>query len=357
MNDDIVPASRRLARSGRVGYGETVVIHETSQTRIVFVPFFVHHSSHTELTSKIVTYRKRQPPFDWMLDEVKSRSLDSAATNALYRALRANLQVAEEENDGDYLIIRIGEGTANIADHEPAAVARALTTLLSSPEIAKHVAGSDLDRELTVALRTAIRLSEMRDAVAQLREYLESETNDESIYQAWCEAHSWCFGNAYVMRDDLRGISAHDHLDLLLPNVISGYRDIVELKRPNMQVLLWDSNHRNYYFSADVSKAVGQCHRYLDILHETAQRGLRDNPEIIAYHPRAIIVLGRSKGWTSKEFHALHGLNHRLSGVTVLTYDQLLAQGERLVDMLADNAGNTSVAHEPDDWDPDDLPF
>ena len=35
---------------------------------------------------------------------------------------------------------------------------------------------------------------------------------------------------------------------------------------------------------------------------------------------------------------ALHGLNRRLAGVTVMTYDQLLAQGERLIDMLGAHA-------------------
>ena len=79
--------------------------------------------------------------------------------------------------------------------------------------------------------------------------------------------------------------------------VISGYRDIVELKRPDMRVLLYDEDHRNFYFSADVSRAIGQCHRYLDVLHEVAAQGLLDHPEIVAYHPRRIIVIGRSARW------------------------------------------------------------
>lgn len=120
-----------------------------------------------------------------------------------------------------------------------------------------------------------------------------------------------------------------------MPTVISGYRDIVELKRPDVPVLLYDTAHRNFYLSADVSKAIGQCHRYLDVLQEVAAVGLRDHPEVVAYHPRAIIVVGRSAGWSAEKLRALHGLNSRLSGVTVMTYDQLLAQGERLVEILS----------------------
>jgi len=160
------------------------------------------------------------------------------------------------------------------------------------------------------------------------------------------------------MRDEVREISPGDHLDVLLPTVISGYRDIVELKRPDMEVLHYDSRHRNFYFSAEVSKAIGQCHRYLDVLHEVAATGLRDHPEIVAYHPRGIIVIGRSSDWKAEQLKSLHGLNRRLSGVTVMTYDQLLAQGERLLEMLSLKAvQEPEELSELQDLTEDDIPF
>ena len=136
------------------------------------------------------------------------------------------------------------------------------------------------------------------------------------------------------MHDDVREISPGDQLDMLLPSVIAGYRDIVELKRPDVEVLNWDSAHRNFYFTADVSKAIGQVHRYLDVLQEVAANGLRDHPEIVAYYPRATVVIGRSQEWAIEKLRALHGLNSRLSGLSIMTYDQLLAQGERLVEIM-----------------------
>ncbi|MCI0564535.1 MAG: DUF4263 domain-containing protein, partial [Nitrososphaera sp.] len=158
------------------------------------------------------------------------------------------------------------------------------------------------------------------------------------------------------MTDAVRDISPGDRLDLLLPTVISGYRDIVELKRPDVPVLLFDTAHRNFYFSADVSKAIGQCHRYLDVLHEVASKGLRDHPEIVAYHPRAIIVIGRSAGWSEDKLRALHGLNRRLTGVTIMTYDHLLAQGERLVEILSATPREEEIP-SLDTLGDDDNPF
>ncbi len=144
----------------------------------------------------------------------------------------------------------------------------------------------------------------------------------------------------------------------MLPGVIAGYRDIVELKRPDMSVLFNDEAHKNFYFSADVSKAIGQCHRYLDVLHEAAAKGLRDHPEIVAYHPRAIVVIGRSRDWKEDRLRALHGLNRRLSGITVMTYDHLLAQGERLLEILGPTAESLVDSSAPDFAPLDeDVPF
>ncbi len=227
---------------------------------------------------------------DWQVVEEKSILLSEPATRKLFEALKDHLAVAEENEDGNFLLIRISEGTAQLRGQDPAKVASALMKVLSKDEFLSHLQNTELTIELVSALRGAIRLNEMRTAVNELRTAMDNGNDAESTYQSWCEKHSWAFGNAYVLRDDVREISPGDHLDLLLPNVIAGYRDIVELKRPSMDVLRWDEKHKNFYFSSEVSRAIGQCHRYLDVLHEEAAKGLRDHPEIVAYHPRATIV-------------------------------------------------------------------
>jgi len=270
--------------------------------------------------------------------------------------LKNHLAVADDGAGSSYILVRVSEGTAQLGEHDPAAVANALAKVLSQPEIVQHLGEAELTDELVHAIRGAIRLKEMRAAVAALRQHLAAGEAREAVYQRWCEDHSWAFGNAYVLHDAVRDISAGDRLDLLLPTVISGYRDIVELKRPDVDVLLYDAARRNYYFSADVSKAIGQCHRYLDVLHEVAAQGLRDHPEIVAYHPRAIIVIGRSQGWPGEQLKALHGLNQRLAGLTVMTYDHLLAQGERLVQLLGEQEGaEERPGGDGPEWTPDDL--
>jgi hypothetical protein len=360
----ITTMSRKKAASGKVDYS-TVVLHETSRRRVVLVPYYIPRSAGTDVAVKIQTYTKDDPPFGWVLSDDKSVTLDGAATRRLLGELRKALAVGDQSDEGDFLLIPVNKGTADISQHEPEKVAQALTNVLSQSEVVEHLANVNLADELVLAFRGALRLAEMRNAVAELRQHLDGGATSEGTYQAWCEKHSWAFGNAYVVRDELRDISAGDSLDLLLPSVISGYRDLVELKRPDATVLLHDSSHRNFYFSAEVSRAIGQCHRYLDVLHEAAAHGLRDHPEIVAYHPRAIVVIGRSGDWDQQKLRALHGLNSRLSKITIMTYDQLLAQGERLVEILTAKTAAAAecetydeVDSEGANWtDDEDIPF
>lgn len=200
----------------------------------------------------------------------------------------------------------------------------------------------ELGSELLLGLRSVIRYQELRTAVDELRMNLESEVTDEQTYQVWCNQHSWAFGNAYLVNDAVRNIAVGDQVDGLLPSVATGLRDIIELKRPNMQVLLWDNVHRNYYFSQDVTRAIGQCHRYLDVLHQEAVYGLRDHPEIVAYYPRATIVIGRSRDWDQEKQKALHGLNCRHHGIALMTYDHLLAQCENALQLLGPSESEDS---------------
>ena len=347
-DDETKEISRRLAQSGKVSYADPVILHDSTKSQVVVVPFFIPHSDHTELAVKLITYKKVPPPDGWTIVQDKSLSLKESPARRLLAALKAHLAVAAENEDGDYIALRISGGIAQIGDHDPSVVAKALSHALCQPGIIEHLQNVELKTHFVNALQGAIRLSEMRAAMAKLRELLQSNENGEPIYQQWCEEHSWAFGNAYVMRDKVRDIAPGDKLDILLPTVISGYREIVELKRPDMNVLNWDEHHKNYYFSSEVSKAIGQCHRYIDVLHQVAAKGLDDHPEIVAYHPRAIIVIGRSANWSREQARALHGLNHRLSGVVVMTFDQLLAQGERLIEILGSETNSDNDVEEFD---------
>ncbi len=347
----VTSISKKQAKSGKVSHADPVTIHETSKTKIVLKPFFIPRSAGEELSVKIIRYQREDLGWREVESEDIAISLNSDAVLKALEALRNFAQVMTEE-DGDYIVVKVSEGTAAIGNHSPLIIANALTQVLSQSEIISHLQDAEISIELSNALKGSIKLKEMRSAVNELRAMLDGGVVDEAPYHEWCEKHSWAFGNAYIHSDQVQAIAVGDKVDLLLASVISGYRDIIELKRPDKKVLNWDAGHKCYYFSAEVSQAMGQCHRYLDQLSEKAAKGLDDHPEIVAYHPRATIVIGRSNDWTNGHQRTLHGLNSRMPEINVITYDHLLAQAERLLDVLNDSMGIKNQVKVDDD-----IPF
>jgi hypothetical protein len=327
---------RQPAQSGKLDYAAGVVLHESSQTRVTLVPFYIpHHTGPSELHAKIITYKKlRMPGAGWRAVEEKSVTLDAAALGLLLDAIKVHQLIAERSSGGQYIVIKTPENTAELGNMDPQTASKALLGVLSQPEILKHVRTHKLDDRLADALRGAIRLREVQDAVEELRGYLDGGVVAEESYQKWCRRHSWAFGISHMSGDDVRHIGVGDTVDVLLPTLLSGLRDVVELKRPDVDPLAWDGEHGDYYFTAEASKAIGQAHRYLDTAADQLKSGLTDHPEIIAYHPRATIVIGRSKTWPQPKLRALHGLNSRLHGITVMTFDHLLRQADQLMTVL-----------------------
>ena len=349
MNERI---DRHAAQSGQVEYSNPIELHNTERLRIEFVPFFIPRTEANELACKIIRTDKAR---GW---EQTGISLQESAIRRLYDALGSHLQVAKEDAGG-YVVLKKDGTIADDSSLSDLQVTNLLREIFRVESLVEHLQSVDIGEELTNALKTSLRLRELRGAVAELDNHLREGTPSESIFQEWCERHSWSFGNAYVVNDQLRAISSSDKIDLLLPRNLGGFRDLIELKGPDKSVILWDSSHKSWHWSADVSKAIGQCHRYLDVLHsEVGLSGLRDQPEVIAYHPRATIVIGRSVDWEDEQHRALHGLNRRLSSVSIISYDHLLAQARRTLELVeAPEAETEVIVPTSNDWDFEDDPW
>lgn len=315
---------RRAAASGAVSYGAPLAVRDTSRVLVEAIPFFIPHTnSAAELSMKLTRTEKGS-------GEKCEMTLKEADLHVLKRHIAHALAVNEQEEDGQYLVLRTDTLAAQLDASDDAV--EAVGNALESDRFATRLARKANPETLARAFSAAVRIGELRTAVTELSEHLEEGRSLEDVYQSWCERHSWALGNAYVARDDQRAIGIGDHVDLLMQSTASGLRDIYELKRPDMEVMLWDATHHNWYWSANTAKAIGQCHRYLDTLHRGAEHGLQpDRPDIVAYHPRAVVIIGRSHDWDRAKHRALHGLNSRMHGITVMTYDQLLAQCHALL--------------------------
>lgn len=348
--------NKKPAKSNdNVELGESTVLYSSSQTEITMVPFFIKHSDPQKERDLYIKITKTSMRSGGIMKQCEI-NLKEASLIVLRDKLNELLELKKTPQNGSFLLVRLGaDQQVNLEGLDSTDVAKALISVLENDDIIKHIDTIGFSDDLAYAFRNSIRIRSLIKAMDELEAALCTESN-EQYYQEWCERNGWIFGSQYVMKDSERSISRNDNVDLLATSVISGFRDVIELKKPSFSVLNYDASHGSYYFSADVSKAIGQCHRYLDVFSEEAANGLRDNREIITYHPRATIIIGRSNNWNEDQHRALHGLNSRMNGISILTYDHLLQQGRRLIDMLQ-NRPSTEQESPIFDFDDEELPF
>lgn len=338
-----------------VELGETTILHTSSKSEISLTPFFIKHSDPSRERDLYIKITRSKKASGITVPECEI-NIKETGLILLRDKINELLALKKIPENGNFLLVRLGdEQQVDLSGLDTTDVAKALISVLENDDIIEHIDAIDFSDDLAFAFRNSIKIKSLIKAMDELEAALEIESS-EQFYQDWCDRNGWIFGNQYVMKDGERRISRNDNVDLLATSVISGFRDIIELKKPSFSVLNFDASHDSYYFTADVSKAIGQCHRYLDVFSEEAANGLRDNREIVAYHPRATIVVGRSNDWCEDQHRALHGLNSRMNGITILTYDHLLQQGRRLISILQNK---TEIEELPTfEFDDDDsLPF
>lgn len=337
----------------KVSHTEPQFLHEDRGHKWVLQVTFIERNEKTTSQFKVKRYPKQLGVANPEVDKVMQ--FPEPVARQLATAIRKQLAIKETDGSGDYWVIPATTEDDEFSNFKQ--IAPGLFRAMGNRKIRDWLIDQDAEHLLTDALSSAIRLRELKNALEQLRTNLETGIAEEAVYQQWCETHTWAFGNYYVSRDLDRRLGGADIADMLI-QPITGFRDIIELKRPDATVIQRDKERKHYYFGTEVSKAIGQCHRYLEVLSKAAGSGMIENKKILACHPRAIIVIGRSNRWEIEDINlpngdakerlaALHGLNQRLHGITVMTYDQLLAQGELALALLTahEAAGTHNAEH------------
>ncbi|MFH1633122.1 MAG: Shedu anti-phage system protein SduA domain-containing protein [Chloroflexota bacterium] len=206
---------------------------------------------------------------------------------------------------------------------------------------------------LLESISTSARIVQYNRALEKLREMVDANISNETTIQHLLGENPWLFGSAYSELIDRRSWTRDDQLDFMLRRTVDGYLEIIEIKTPFSDSLFrHDSSHDNHYPSAQLSKTIGQVMRYIEEVE-------RNRDSIVArdgYDPlkiRARIILGRDHD----EMHqkALHNLNAHLIQIEIVTFDQLVKIGERVLGVFKDTL--ESYGNEDEDIIDDDYPY
>jgi hypothetical protein len=124
------------------------------------------------------------------------------------------------------------------------------------------------------------------------------------------------------------------------------YLDILEIKTPFTTLMLEDKSHKNYYWSAELTKAIAQIENYIDAVvsvgdHLRVRVKDQFNIEMRVLRPRGVIFAGNSDQFKGDKLMQddFRLLNEGLKNVTVVPYDELLTRMQNYITALSGMKG------------------
>jgi len=120
--------------------------------------------------------------------------------------------------------------------------------------------------------------------------------------------------------------------------------DVIEIKTHLKNVLVWDNNHENFYFSPELSKSIVQTTNYMDAITRVRFQNTADKNNIIdsideenLYHPRGIIIISSEKKLTTKKDKTeelkrdFTKLRNGLNNIQIITFDEILSIADEYI--------------------------
>ncbi|MDP9370864.1 MAG: DUF4263 domain-containing protein [Chloroflexota bacterium] len=138
------------------------------------------------------------------------------------------------------------------------------------------------------------------------------------------------FGSEYSALHERRNWTRDEQQDFMLRRTVDDYLELIEIKTPlgGKPLFLRDEDHDTYFQHSELSKVVGQVMHYLEEL-DRRYYIIKDKDKENVNKIRAKINIGRDGDGQQAE--ALHRLNGHLHRIEVLTFDQLVRIGRRVL--------------------------
>ncbi|HVA99152.1 MAG TPA: Shedu anti-phage system protein SduA domain-containing protein [Bacteroidia bacterium] len=195
-----------------------------------------------------------------------------------------------------------------------------------------------LELEETTTITDSVKLHD------NLAEYVAGQP--EKIFQNWIEKNIWTLGIDYIQKHPARQIGINSESDLIMETT-DGFIDLIELKRPKFELFDYDTSHKSFYPSKELSKVIGQCMQYLKVLDDY-KLVLEKQHKFKLLRPRIKIIVGRTHKFTDEQFEALRMLNSSLNHIQVISYDYLCLCGDNIISYYSRQL-NQAIATKTDE--------
>ena len=312
---------KMFVKAGAVGFPEEElleeVIYDGKKVKKKAQLTVIHHNSGVQYRLTIDEYNVGK---DGLLVQTAHIPLSEEATDKLFQYLLSKDKFAEIAHTTFYTVV---ESTAPLDKQSLEQLANLLKRATTNRQLETIVPS-----EVVGNFSAVIHQIRYKKAIAELKKML-GEEHSEKEYEKWFMDNHWIFGTEYLKTEDAK-IGWRTAGDIILTST-DGYQDIIELKLPTEDILLYDASHKNWYPSEALSKAIAQALKYVQE-SEDVRTTIEVKEKLPFMKPRAKIVIGRSDDWDTDKFDCLRKLNAGFHCVQVMTYDHLLLAGQRMVD-------------------------
>ena len=238
--------------------------------------------------------------------------------------------------------------------------------------------GEDIWKELVDTnpdLATKLSLARIQSNRLEVVSSLESNLNtgkDELYWQKQLSENDWIFGyglsynfttvideQVYVGGKNINNKQGQVVDFLSQSEGYAKFTVLIEIKKPNTQLLGNLDRNRCYPISEELSKAISQIQGYCETWgtkSEPREYFEKENKDVFTVKPRGIIVIGNSEELdTDDKKKSFELFRRNIHNPEIITYDELLARAKYIVGKNPQESQNFNYNNEESEID--DLPF
>jgi len=291
---------------------------------------------------------------------------DLRALNSGYRALRQEKNQDLRELVDAFLQKTFPKVFKGSSKEFTSYASGTLARILSTPELIEHLSTNDrraiqefipeFVKGMDFSLRSTSNIAFAKDGLGATQtiylgkvvEEYERKLKTKSTENTWqklLRQHILVLLHSYAAVIEKQSVDLDGkYPDFMLVDPY-GYLDIYEIKKPQTTILQHDKSRNNYYWTAEVCKAISQVENYIDMttrhcldLADKVRRELGQQIKIV--RPRGFIIAGvRAQLATEKMQEDFRVLNDSLKNIDIIFYDDLLENIKATLSRFKDSGG------------------
>lgn len=204
----------------------------------------------------------------------------------------------------------------------------------------------DVVKKMNIKLSKASQLLTLTEIIDKIEKLLAANPAEKK-WQELFDEYITFFDSRYAHKLNYKNIATGltKYPDLVLVDIY-GYIDFYELKKSGEPLIEYDSSHKTWYWTKEVSKVIAQTSDYLQKARDNAKSYSSqikietetedsDGIEVDIVNPKGIIVIGTSAQLNSaKKRNNFKALRESLKDIEFLLYDELLERLKNLKNSL-----------------------